>query len=508
MRILLHIDYLNSAINNPENDSVLLLCKEKSVEAWVLPSAIPSLYENLKQNENDSVSRKSIQTLLKLVSIFPMSGKDVEHALAPGEMNFSETLTVSAAESLNIEAIVTLDPQKFSSNKAKVLTPNELTEQLKNKKTEITKVPMLDIPASYHECIDTIEHEMMKVLRSSHFVLGSHVEEFETKAAEHCGVDFAIGVSSGTDALLVSLMAMEIGPGDEVITTPYTFFATMGSILRTGAKPVFVDIDPDTFNIDPDKIEKAVTINTKAILPVHLYGQCADMEIIQEIADRLDLFIIEDAAQAIGAEYKNQKAGSLGHAGCFSFYPTKNLGGFGDGGMVTVSSDSLRDKIVSLRNHGSQARYMHTAIGGNFRLDALQAAALSVRIDHLRTWNERRRSNAENYNKLFEKNNLSNHINIPAEKTGRHVYHQYVIRVLGGKRNDLKDFLSENNIGCAIYYPVPLHLQDCIEEMGYKKGDFPIAEQAAEETLALPISHEVTEEQINYIVSTIKKFYS
>ena len=508
MRILFHIDYLFAAIDNPENDPVLKLCREKTVEAWVLPSFIPSMYENLRQNKEDGVARKSIQTLLSLVSLFPMSGKDVEQALTSDSLGFLETLTASAVESLNIDVIVTLDPKKFSSIKARALNPDDLLEQVRTETKLIEKVPMLDIPASYHECIDSIEHEMIKVLRSSHFVLGSHVEEFETKAAEHCGVDFAVGVSSGTDALLVSLMAMDIGADDEVITTPYTFFATMGSILRSGAKPVFVDIDPVTYNIATEKIEKAVTKKTKAILPVHLYGQCADMGIIQELAERRNLFIIEDAAQAIGAEYKNRKAGSLGHAGCFSFYPTKNLGGFGDGGMVTVSSDVLRDKIISLRNHGSKARYMHDTVGGNFRLDALQAAVLSVRIDHLNKWNEKRRSNAENYNRLFEQNDLLNDIKIPAEKIGRHVYHQYVIRVLGNKRNDLKDFLSKNGIGCAIYYPVPLHLQDCIAEMGYKKGDFPVAELAAEETLALPISHEVTEEQIQYIVSTIKKFFS
>ena len=263
MRILLHIDYLLSAINNPENDPVLKLCKENTVEAWVLPSFIPSVYENLRQYKDDIASRKSIQTLFSLVTLFPMSGKDVEQSLTSESMNFLETLTASAAESLNIDVIVTLDPEKFSSIKAKALKPDDLIEHIHSEKKLIEKVSMLDIPASYHECIDSIEHEMIKVLRSSHFVLGSHVEGFESKAAEHCGVGFAIGVSSGTDALLVSLMAMDIGTGDEVITTPYTFFATMGSILRTGAKPVFVDIDPDTYNIAPDKIEEAVSEKTK-----------------------------------------------------------------------------------------------------------------------------------------------------------------------------------------------------------------------------------------------------
>lgn len=507
MRILFHIDYLVSAVSKPECDPLLKHCREKTLEAWVLPSFIPAVYQSLRQSMEDKAARESIRRLLSMTALFPMTGKDVENALTPDAAEFPATLSAGAVDALNLEAVVTLNPEAFSQSGINAITPEEALERLHSEKTAVTRVPMLDIPASYHECLGEIEHGMFKVLRSSHFILGSHVEELEAKVAHCCGTEFAVGVSSGTDALLVSLMALGVGAGDEVITTPFTFFATMGSILRTGARPVFVDIDADTFNISPGKIEQAITGKTKAILPVHLYGQCADMDPIFELAERRSLPVIEDAAQAIGAEYKNRKAGSLGHAGCFSFYPTKNLGGFGDGGMVTVSSQGFRDKIISLRNHGSRSRYMHDAVGGNFRLDAMQAAVLSAKIEHLQAWNDKRRANAANYQSLFEQSGLSSIVKTPIEKTGRHVYHQYVIRVWESKRNELMNFLKEKGIGTAIYYPVPLHLQSCIEHMGYQQGDFPIAEKAAGETLALPISHEVTFDQQEYVVSAIKKFF-
>ena len=508
MRILLHLDYLVSAVGNPEGDAVLELCRGKKLEAWVLPSFVPVLYQGLLETMEDKAARESIQRILSLTALFPMTGKDVALALVPGPTAFPVSLSAGAVDALRLDAVVTLDPAAFSQSGVLAFTPETLMEHLCSAKNEVTKVPMLDIPASYHECLDDVEHAMFKVIRSSQFILGPSVAELEAKAAVHCGTEYAVGVSSGTDALLVSLMAMGIGEGDEVITTPFTFFATMGSILRTGARPVFVDIDADTFNISAAKIEQAVTGKTKAILPVHLYGQCADMDPIMEIADRRGLFVIEDSAQAIGAEYKNRKAGSLGHAGCFSFYPTKNLGGFGDGGLVSLSSRELRDKIISLRNHGSQSRYLHDAIGGNFRLDALQAAVLSARIEHLKTWNEKRRASAENYKRLLGQSGLSGIVQTPAAKIGRHVYHQYVIRVWENKRNELKLFLAERGVGAAIYYPVPLHLQPCIEDMGHQPGDFPIAEKAAGETLALPISHEITPERQEYVVKAIKDFFS
>jgi dTDP-4-amino-4,6-dideoxygalactose transaminase len=303
------------------------------------------------------------------------------------------------------------------------------------------------------------------------------------------------------------MMAEGIGPGDEVITTPYTFFATAGCISRLGAKPVFVDIEPSTFNIDPDLIEQKISPKTRAILPVHLYGQCADMDPLIEIAKRHNLVIIEDAAQAIGAEYKFRRAGSFGKYGCFSFFPTKNLGGFGDGGIITVQDEATRDKLVTLRVHGSKPKYYHKYIGGNFRLDALQAGVVLAKLKYLESWTEKRRANAQNYHRLFKASSLSKVISLPEEIFPRHVYNQFIIQV-HRNRDDLRTFLGENNIATEVYYPVPLHLQDCYKDLGFQKGSFPNSEQMANETLALPISQEITLQQQEHVVKTIASYFS
>jgi dTDP-4-amino-4,6-dideoxygalactose transaminase len=306
--------------------------------------------------------------------------------------------------------------------------------------------------------------------------------------------------------LLISLMAAGIGEGDEVITSPYTFFATAGSIVRSGAKPVFVDINDVTFNIKAEHIERHITPNTKAIMPVHLYGQCADMESIIELAKKHNLVVIEDAAQSIGSEYKNNRAGSLGDMGCFSFFPAKNLGAFGDGGIVTTSSDDLYEKLNVLRVHGSKPKYYHKSIGGNFRLDSLQAGVVKAKLNYLEGWTDKRRQNAKVYNQLFQQNALTQYIQLPPEVFPRHVFNQYIIRT-GSRRDELRTFLNENKIGCEIYYPIPLHVQECFKSLGYKKGDFPESEKAANETLALPISHEITQPQQEYIVENIRRFF-
>jgi len=301
-------------------------------------------------------------------------------------------------------------------------------------------------------------------------------------------------------------MAAGVGPGDEVITSPYTFFATAGSIIRLGAQPVFADINDITFNIKPEHIERCITPKTKAIIPVHLYGQCADMDPILQLAEKNGLRVIEDSAQAIGSEYKSRSAGSLGDMGCFSFFPAKNLGGFGDGGMVTTNCEELYQKLKILRVHGSDPKYYHKIIGGNFRLDALQADVVSAKLNFLEDWTEKRRKNAQTYNQLFKDSAMTPFVQLPPEVFPRHVYNQYVIGV-GNRRDELRGFLNENRIGCEIYYPVPLHLQDCFKSLGYKSGDFPESEKAAGQTLALPISHEVSREQQEYIVNTIQRFF-
>ncbi len=372
------------------------------------------------------------------------------------------------------------------------------------KQKDVT-VPLLDLKIQYASIKKDTDEAIERVVNSQMFILGPEVDTFEKRIAAYLGCNRAIGVSSGTDALLVALTALDVGAGDEVITTPFTFFATVGVILRLGAVPVFVDIDPHTYNIDPDRIETVITPKTKSILPVHLYGQCADMTKILEIAAKHDLPIIEDAAQAIGAKHSGKYAGAIGTMGCFSFFPSKNLGGFGDGGMITTNDESLDEKIRVLRNQGAQPKYYHKYVGGNFRLDALQAAVLSVKLDHLDTWSAKRRANAEYYSPRLTELQLTGTKITPPRLSPDHVLNQYVIRA--ERRDELQAFLREHNVGTEIYYPIPIHLQECVRDGRYRAGDFPESERAAESVLALPIYAELTESQLDHVILTIKEFY-
>lgn len=373
------------------------------------------------------------------------------------------------------------------------------------------KVPLLDLVAQYQTIRDEIKKEVDEVFESQYFILGPKVKDCEKAVAEYSQCKYGVGVSSGSDALLLALMTEGIGEGDEVITTPYTFFATAGSIARLGAKPVFVDIDPVTYNINPALIEEKITDRTKAVMPVHLYGQCADMTEIMAIAEKHNLAVIEDAAQAIGAEYKGKRAGSIGHYGCFSFFPSKNLGGAGDGGMVVTNDEERAKKMGILRVHGMEPKYFHKFVGANLRFDALQAAVVRVKLNHLDSWSEARQKNAERFTKLFEKSALNigdkNGVrSLPKIVQSRHIFNQYIIRV--AKRDELRQFLIDNEIGVEIYYPLPLHMQECFQYLGHSKGDFPESEKASEETLALPVYPELSDEQAEYLVSKIIEFYS
>lgn len=373
---------------------------------------------------------------------------------------------------------------------------------------ENVSVPLLDLKAQYATIRDEVRTALDRVADSQHFILGPEVEGLEKEVAEYSECEFGIGVSSGTDALLVALMAIDIKPGDEVITTPYSFFATAGAVARLGARPVFVDIDPLTYNIDPARIEAAITERSRAIIPVHLYGQMTDMYPIVEVARRKGLVVIEDAAQAIGSEYRGRRAGSIGHMGCFSFFPSKNLGGFGDAGMVTTNDAELADKVRLLRNHGYSPKYYNKVVGGNFRIDAIQAAVLRVKLKYLDQWTEKRQENAATYRRLFMEAGLTNSgkVTLPHEAgPGRHIFNQFVIR--SSRRDDLIAQLKNRRIGCEIYYPVPLHIQECFAELGYQEGDMPAAESAAHETLALPIYPELTGEMLESVVSAIGEFY-
>jgi dTDP-4-amino-4,6-dideoxygalactose transaminase len=377
-------------------------------------------------------------------------------------------------------------------------------------------VPLLDLKAQYATIKDEAMAAIEKVMDSQYFILGPEVAELEKEVADYSHCEFALGVSSGTDALLISLMAEKIGVGDEVIVPVYSFFATAGCVSRLGAKPVFVDIDPISYNIIPKAIERAITSRTKAIIPVHLYGQMADMKPIQELVEGRNIVIIEDAAQAIGSEYHGKRAGSMRDYGCFSFFPSKNMGGIGDGGMVVTNDADKFERMRVLRVHGGKPKYYHRVIGGNFRLDAIQAAVLRVKLRYLDQWTGARQRNAEFYRNEFKKVGIAIDykelgdkpgVSLPTELSDRrHIYNQFIIR--SAQRDELREFLQSNGIGCEIYYPVPFQRQDCFSYLGYVDGDFPASNAAAEQSLALPIYPELTAEQMKYVVDTVKLFYN
>ncbi|MEJ2567614.1 MAG: DegT/DnrJ/EryC1/StrS family aminotransferase [candidate division WOR-3 bacterium] len=380
------------------------------------------------------------------------------------------------------------------------------------------KVPLLDLKRRYNLIKEEIDKAIEKVLNSQHFILGEEVTKLEKEIAKYCGTEYAVAVASGTDALLLSLRSLSIEKGAFVITTPFTFFATAGAIHNIGATPIFVDIKPDTFNIDPEKTQELLegkTFHTKrlkldlskikAMIPIHLYGQTADMDPIIEIANKYNLEIIEDACQAIGAEYKSKKAGSLGTSGCFSFFPTKNLGAYGDGGIITTYREEVAAELKKLRVHGSEKDYHHLSVGYNSRLDTIQAAILLTELPHLDDWNKKREENAAIYSdSLKDIEQLDRPFVAPRRK---HIFHQYTIRVKNEKRDKLRNFLTQKEIGSKIYYPTPLHLQECFNYLGYKKGDLPHSEKAAAEVLSLPIFPELSHEEIVYTCESIKSFF-
>ena len=394
------------------------------------------------------------------------------------------------------------------------------------------KVPLLDLKAQYSLIRGEIDRAIAEVMESQHFILGPKVQECESSIAKYAHCAHAVGVSSGSDALLMCLMAEDIGPGDEVITSTFTFFATVGAIARVGAKPVLVDIDPTTYNVDTAQIASKVTPNTRAVIPVHLYGQMADMDVVMQIANAHGLVVIEDAAQAIGARHQNKYAGAVGHYGCFSFFPSKNLGAAGDAGMVVTSDEKRAQTVSCLRSHGAKPKYYHKLVGGNFRLDALQAAVISAKLPYLDKWTLARQRNADRYDNLFRDSGLRVadssmyagnrfaplhseagagdaqvpfHLFLPRVTTDIHIFNQYVIRV--AQRDRLRATLEHKGIGTEVYYPVPMHRQECFAYLGYRSGSFPESELAALETLALPIYPELTDQQAEYVVHCIRNFY-
>ena len=368
------------------------------------------------------------------------------------------------------------------------------------------KVPLLDLQGQYQGLREELLAAVTRVMDSQRFVLGEEGRALEREIAKYTRTRFAIGCASGSDALLLALMALDVKAGDEVITSPFTFFATASAITRLGARPVFVDIDPLTYNLDPDAVAQAITERTKVIMPVHLYGQCADMDALMEVSNRHQIPIVEDAAQAIGAEDAGRRAGSMGAIGCFSFYPTKNLGGAGDGGILTTNDPALAERLRILRVHGGALEYRHSEVGINSRLDELQAAVLRVKLTRLDDWSNRRRENAMKYDDLLQEQAPSFTVVTPfVREEARHIFHQYVLRV-PGHRDELVKHFADNGVGTGIYYPIPLHLQECFAFLGYCEGELPEAERAARETVALPIYPELSEAQQRHVIDTLVSF--
>lgn len=386
------------------------------------------------------------------------------------------------------------------------------------------RVPLLDLKPQYHSLKKELDEAIIKVAESQYFILGPEVAGMEKEFCNYLGCKHALGVSSGTDALLLALMAIDIKPGDEVIVPTYSFFATAGVVSRLNATPVLIENDPVTFNMDAKDFENKITSKTKAVIPVHLYGQSAELDQIVAVAKKRNIIVIEDAAQAIGTQYKDGRfVGTIGDIGCFSFFPSKNLGCYGDGGLVTTNNDDLAKILTIKRVHGGEPKYYHKVIGGNFRIDALQAAVLRVKLPHLNNWSEKRRHNANRYTQLFVEAGLAeetgkinfdpkNKVLLPKavyENSGAknyHIYNQYIVRV--DKRDEMREFLTKNEIGTEIYYPVPFHLQECFKDLGHKKGDFPISEFSADKSIAIPIYPELSDEQLVYVVETFKKFFN
>jgi len=370
------------------------------------------------------------------------------------------------------------------------------------------KVPLLDLQAQHRQIRDEVLKEVVRVIDSQKFILGEDVKKLEDEVAVYCSSKYAIGCASGSDALVLALMALDVQPGDEVLTTPYSFFATAGAVSRVGATPVFVDVEEDTFNIDVDRMAAMLARHPKvrAIIPVHLFGGCADMDPIMKLANDRGIGVIEDAAQSIGSEYKERRAGSIGQIGCFSFFPSKNLGGYGDGGLVTTNDATLAERLTALRAHGSKKKYFHEWIGFNSRLDSLQAAVLRVKLKYLDSWSDGRQHNADVYRKRLAALHVPVIPAVAKDYQTRHIYNQFVIR--GERRDALQNYLKDHGIGSEVYYPLPLHLQHCYAFLGHKAGDFPISEKLAAESLALPIHSELGEDDIEYVCQTVKGFYS
>ena len=486
----------------PASEGVILLSEKGAVQGWVLGSAFPVMDYVMRKRIGKTESHRALRVTTKSLSIIPLRSSIISEALAKYPDNFEHGLQMAAARQFNLDYIVTHNVQHFDNSPVPAVTPAEFIEIFKRDSGR-KNVPFVDLSAQLHDVYNDIDNALTEVIQSSAFILGPKVAQFESEFAAFCDAKHCVGVSSGTAALHLALLALGIGDGDEVITVPNTFAATCEAICYTGARPVFVDVDERTFNIDVSRIETAITPRTRAIIPVHLCGQPADMDPILHIAGKHNLWVVEDACQAHGARYKGRRVGAIGHVGCFSFYPGKNLGAYGDGGAVVTNDEDIASKVRMLRDHGTTDKYHHAVVGYNCRLSSMQAAVLSAKLKRLDKNNEMRRQKARLYSELLAELDVI----APFEpEYSEGVYHLYVIRAK--KRDELREHLASHGVSTGLHYPVPLHLQRAFAHLGYKEGDFPVAEMLANEILSLPMFPELEAETIKRCAKLIGHFRS
>ena len=518
-KVLLDINVLEDVLAGREGEKssseIINLVKDKKIEGWVSANSIGILYYLRRKHLQEDLVRKIIKELLNGLVIIPLRLNIINKSFIGDSQDFEINIQIESASQFNLDAIITRNKKDFENSRVPSFTPEEFLERiapvLQQTKVSEIKVPFLDLKAQFRDVYNEIDDEITKVISNTSFVLGKSVTDFEKNFAEAHEVKHCIGVSSGTDGNHIALWSLELSRSDEVILPANTFIATAWGATLCGAKPVFVDCEEDSYNIDPNKIEAAISTNTKAIIAVHLYGQPADLDPLREIANKHKIYLIEDAAQAHAAEYKGKRVGGLSEAASFSFYPGKNLGAYGEGGAVTTNSDEIANKIKMIRDHGASQKYDHQVFGHNYRMEGIQGAVLNVKLSYLDKWTEERRRVASRYKELLSK---VEEIILPMEMPyAKHVYHLFVIQVTGQKpevrsrkRDELAKYLLDKGVSTGLHYPIPLHLQKCFDHLGYKKGDFPVTEKLAEAGLSLPMFPELTEVQIEYICDSIKDF--
>ena len=516
VRVLLDIDVILDILEEREefyldSFSVLNLCALGRIEGWISADSHSTIHYFLRKELSEFESRKKIVHNLRPLSVIPVRRSTLEQAFNSKLPDFEDNIKIASAETFHLDFIVTRNIDHYKKSPVKALTPNEFISEAKSGllSPNPERVPFLDLKAQHHEIYNEVDDRLTDIVANTAFIMGKYVDEFEERFAEVQGAKYCIGVSSGTDALHLALMALGIGPGDRVVVPVNTFIATAEAVSLCGAEPVFVDCD-EVYNIDTQKLKERLSALShqpsalpKAVIPVHLYGQPANMEEILAVADEYGLTVVEDCAQAHLAEYKGKKVGNFGELGCFSFFPGKNLGAYGEAGAVVTNDDELYEKMKLIHNHGSVIRYHHDIVGHNYRMEAFQGAVLSVKVNLIEEWTTKRKEKADLYGELLRN---VDEIVVPEVKMGcSHSFHLYVIRC--PNRDELRTFLRENGIDTGLHYPVPLHLQKAYAQLGHKKGDFPVAERFADEILSLPIYPELGERQIRYVVEKIKEFY-